>query len=394
MACVVAAGCDRSTGPTTTPTTAPTKPKPAPAPRPATVPNPMVQLASHAHHTCGLRKTSDVLCWGKNTYGQLGDGRRNDSPRLVKVGGVADATAIAVGKDFSCALRRGGTVVCWGNNEDGQLGDGRGVRPGALSLRPVAVGGLRGVQQIVTGEYHACARQGSGQVACWGNAGNGQLGTDEARAIGMPRVIGQLKPVRHLSSGGSHVCALERSGVIKCWGRNTEGQLGDGKSGSRIKPVQVASLEDVVDVVSGSNHSCARTRSGAVACWGDNKAGQLGPGARGPKSNTPVTVPGLRGVVELAGGGRHNCARLDSGRVVCWGANEAGQLGHRSSATHRSQPTPVRNVGDAVALALGEAHSCAVRTTGTVACWGTQDYGALGPHRIARLEIDRERVLR
>lgn len=366
----------------------PTPPKPRPAvqppARPAATPvNAVIELASQSFHTCARRQGGDVLCWGKNTYGQLGDGRREDSARLVKVAGLADAAELVVGRDFSCARRRAGSVVCWGNNEDGQLGDGRGMKPGALSLRPVKVAGLRAPQQLSAGEYHACALEQGGVVKCWGNGGNGQIGSDAQRAFGMPLTIERLGAVVQLASGSSHVCALEKVGVVKCWGRNTEGQLGDGKSGSRIKAVTVLGLEDAVELASGHRHTCARRSTGTVTCWGDNARGQLGPNAgREPKSHVPVEVPGLSSVVQLAGGGEHTCARLQSGRLVCWGGNAAGQLGHKSSITARPTPTAVRGMGDAVDLALGAAHTCAVRRSGEVACWGDAEYGALGPYRL------------
>lgn len=374
-------GCPQQTPQTSPPRSTPVA-RPAPPPAAAPV-NPVVELSSQSFHTCARRQAGDVLCWGKNTYGQLGDGRRQDSSRLVKVTGLADAVELVTGRDFSCARRRGGSVVCWGNNEDGQLGDGRGMKPGALSLRPVKVAGLRAPQQLTAGEYHACVLEQGGAVRCWGNGDNGQIGSDAQRAFGMPLTIERLNAISQIASGSSHVCALEKAGIVKCWGRNTEGQLGDGKSGSRIKAVTVANLEDAVELVSGHRHSCARRRGGTVACWGDNARGQLGPNAgRQPKSNVPVDVPGLSAVVQLAGGGEHTCARLQSGRVVCWGGNTAGQLGHKSSVTVRPVPTAVRGMGDAVDLALGAMHTCAARKTGEVACWGDAEYGALGPYRL------------
>ncbi len=350
-----------------------------------------VQIASRNTHTCAVHEDGSVACWGRNTYGQLGNGTRDDVTGAVQVVGVRDAVQVGVGRDFSCALRRTGNVVCWGNNEDGQLGDGRGARPGALSTRPVNVAGLRAVKQISLGEYHACALGGDARVRCWGNSANGQIGSDRQRAFNAPLSIGGLEAVREVASGGSHVCALERSGTIKCWGRNTEGQLGDGKSGSRVRAVVVAGVADAQHVASGLNHSCAVRRNGRVVCWGANDMRQLGPAAGvDRKRGTPVAVEGLTSVVQLAGGGGHSCARLQSGRVVCWGGNAAGQLGHLSSAQFRSQPTPVRGVADAVDLALGQAHSCAVRRTGEVACWGNRDDGALGPHPLVAETLTRQ----
>jgi alpha-tubulin suppressor-like RCC1 family protein len=42
---------------------------------------------------------------------------------------------------------------------------------------------------------------------------------------------------------------------------------------------------------------------------------------------SPGTVDVLGGVASLAGGIGHACARMTSGGVRCWGANQAGQLG-------------------------------------------------------------------
>jgi alpha-tubulin suppressor-like RCC1 family protein len=376
-------GCRFSTTPSSKPP-APT-PTPVAEPRPAPVTSgvtdPVLEVASRFQHTCVRRKSGTVLCWGRNVYGQIGGNGRADSPRAVKTP-VTGASELAVGRDFSCA-RRATDVLCWGNNEDGQLGDGRGGKPGALSLQPVKVAALGRVTQISAGEYHACALDGAGAVWCWGSAGNGQLGTDAQRAYAKPVRISQLKAAKRISAGANHVCAVESSGTVHCWGRNTEGQLGDGKSGSRIKPVQVAGIEDAVDVVSGHNHSCAIRSGGSVACWGDNAFGQLGPGAGNErKRSTPVAVAGLSGVARAAGGEAHTCAVLTTGRAMCWGGNDQGQAGQKTTVSRIPKPTAVRGVSDAVGLGLGAAHSCAARKTGDVACWGTAEYGALGPYRL------------
>ena len=357
-----------------------TRPQPTPTPTQRTPVDPIVELASRSEHTCALRKSGTVLCWGRNDYGQLGDGRQRDSARLVKVAGLVDATAIATGHDFSCALRKGGSVVCWGNNFDGQLGDGRGARSGAMSLRATRVTGLQEAVAISTGEYHACALERGGTVACWGNGDDGQIGLDTQRAFATPQPISPLEPVAEVAVGWSHVCVRETGGQAKCWGRNTEGQLGDGKSGSRIKPVTVKTIRDVVELVSGYDHSCARTRDGRVWCWGDNSAGQLGPMARGePKTYEPVEVRDLGQVVQLAAGDEHSCARLRSGQVVCWGSNAKGQLG--PGAAPRAARVGARGIDDAVDLALGARHTCVLRGGGEVTCWGDGQRSALGPYR-------------
>ena len=63
-----------------------------------------------------------------------------------------------------------------------------------------------------------------------------------------------------------------------CWGANTYGQLGDGTTERRLGPVSVAGLRDVIELAVGGYHTCARTQDNAVWCWGANYRGQLGLG--------------------------------------------------------------------------------------------------------------------
>ncbi len=370
--------------PQTTPPPRPPAPvaKPTPpAPRGPT--NPIVDVSSQSFHSCARRKSGDVLCWGRNTYGQLGDGSRTNSERMVAVAGLSDATQVVTGRDFSCALRKAGAVVCWGNNEDGQLGDGRGAKVGAKSPRPVKVGNLGRVTQLSSGDWHVCALEAAGGVKCWGNGENGQIGSDAKRAFASPVAIEQLGKTSEIASGANHVCARQSDGRVKCWGRNTEGQLGDGKSGSRIKPVFVSGIAAAQSVWSGHTFSCVGLERGAIRCWGDNKKAQLGPeGGRDPKWNAPIPLSGIKSVAQIVGGESHACARLQSGRVMCWGNNEGGRAVGKGTGVV-GKPTAVRGVSDAVALAAGAGHTCAVAASGQVSCWGASVDDAVGRYRLA-----------
>ena len=104
-------------------------------------------------HTCALSSAGTVKCWGRNVFGQLGDGSTDNSAVPVGVTNLTGVTSIATGGAHSCALLANGTVRCWGLNFYGQLGNGTTTN----SSTPVAVSGLSGVSNITTGDSHTCA---------------------------------------------------------------------------------------------------------------------------------------------------------------------------------------------------------------------------------------------
>ena len=164
-----------------------------------------------------------------------------------------------------------------------------------------------------------------------------------------------------LAAGSGHTCARTSTGEVYCWGKNDSGQLGRGStSGIKSTPQQVKGvggngfLSGVVELALGFTHTCARTSAGAVYCWGKNSSGQLGIGIEGDAKGTPQQVKGvggngfLSGVVELVAGSEHTCARTSKaagGAVYCWGKNSFGQLGIGIEGDAKGTPQQVQGVG-------------------------------------------------
>jgi len=192
------------------------------------------------------------------------------------VTGLSDAVQLIAGGDFSCARRKAGSVVCWGNNQDGQLGDGRGAKVGVWSTKPTAVAGLSDAKDIGAGDNFACALRRGGQVLCWGEGANGQVGAGADRAYPLPQTVTGLSSVTSLAVGGKHVCVAEGSGRVMCWGRNNEGQLGDGEMISRFAARPVKGLSDAHSLICGGRHCCARRPAAgemdARVSWGSGLA--------------------------------------------------------------------------------------------------------------------------
>lgn len=184
-----------------------------------------------------------------------------------------------------------------------------------------------------------------------------------------------------VNAGGGHTCAIRASGDAVCWGDNANGQLGDGTMTRRATPALVGVISNITAISAGSAHTCAAS-GGRVYCWGSNNRGQAG-SAPSASVTSPQQVGTLMGVTHVAAGGEFSCA-IASGEVWCWGRNGVGQLGNQGT-TDSFAPRAVRDpddlpngIDDAVDIAAGAEHACAVRTDGTVLCWGSNIDRQLG----------------
>ena len=284
---------------------------------------------------------------------------------------VPSFKAIAAGGG-TCAITASGGVLCWGHG-----------RP-----FPLPVSGLESrVQAVAVGSSHACALTEAGAVKCWGRNSGGQLGDGTTIDRSTPvDAVGLTSGVQAVTAGYEHTCALTSGGGVKCWGQNDTGQLGDGTTVDHTTPVDVAGLAGGVQAVTAGGtlmqlsfkppviksygHTCALTTSGAVLCWGANDSGQLG-NALTPEVHTPIAVPDLvTGVQAIAAGFGHTCALTVDGGAKCWGANWSDQLGSGAGLARPALAYVIGLERGVQAIAAGGDHSCALMAGGGVKCWG------------------------
>lgn len=195
-----------------------------------------------------------------------------------------------------------------------------------------------------------------------------------------------------LSDGKFHACYIDRAGGVKCRGYNASGQLGRGAAAASLDILPLGPVlgldSGVAEVAAGGSHTCALMNTGTVKCWGYGQFGQMGNGLSNAVQDEPVDVVELAGnVVDIAAGEYHTCALISNGKVQCWGLNGAGQLGNGVIQEYlgRNKPSDVTGLPMAAKMiTAGTGHTCAVLTDGSMWCWGNDEYGQLGDGTVVK----------
>lgn len=317
--------------------------------------------------TCEVRTDGSAWCWGRNDFGQVGDGTTTLRTRPTRV--VGDGWArIDTGGGSTCGVKTDGSLWCWGLNNFGQLGGSDKKR----ASQPRRVGSDTNWRSVSASWTHACATRTDGSLWCWGQNLHGQLGIGKtsSRSDGPLRVAGSRRWAE-VSAGEWHTCGVAASGAALCWGNNAFGQVGDGTTALRVKPALVAGGRTYSRIETSWARTCAIAIGGQAWCWGDNTNGELGNGTRAD-STTPVGVAGGRSWVALALTNHATCATEVDGQVFCWGDNRYGQLG-RASVGQALAPVATGLTSTGAEVAGGWYHFCGGGT-----CWGANDSGQFG----------------
>jgi alpha-tubulin suppressor-like RCC1 family protein len=336
--------------------------------------------------SCARTSGTTGKCWGRNTFGQLGDGNSNHVNVATAVTGATTAGRIATGPVHSCSTNPANTSLsCWGYGYSGQLGNNSsgtsnlnfaavpvlnvGLTPySGTSITALATGGDS------TGFYygHSCMID-NGTVRCWGYNSNGQLGdgtTSQRATVPSTGLLGTS--ATDVAAGDYFTCAIGSGGLVYCWGLNASGQLGDGTVVDKLTPTSTG-LSPAINISAGARHACAIDSANNLSCWGDNTSGQIGTGVTGGSFNTPQAVGS--GYAKVVAGKNHTCALTTAGAVKCWGANPMGQLGDgTTTGTNAPGATPIAS--GALDISVGWDHSCARTSTG-IQCWGRGLMGQL-----------------
>jgi alpha-tubulin suppressor-like RCC1 family protein len=336
-------------------------------------------VSAGGRHTCAVKTTGTLWCWGSNNNGELGVGITIPES-LVPVQESTDASdwaTVSAGDLYTCAVKTTGTLWCWGYNFHGQLGDGTTTD----SFVPVQESShASDWATVAAGISHTCAVKTTGTLWCWGDNDSGQLGDGTTTDSLVPvQESTDASDWASVSAGAFHTCAVKTTGTLWCWGSNFSGELGDGTTTDSLVPVQESThASDWASVSAGAFHTCAVKTTGTLWCWGYNNNGQLGDGTT---TNSTAPVQESTDASDWAtvdAGFFYTCAVKTAGTLWCWGRNIAGQLGD-GTTTGSLVPVQVStHASDWATVSAGDEHTCAVKATGTLWCWGSNFSGELG----------------
>ena len=415
--------------------------------------NNWVAIAAGQYHTVGLKSDGTLWAWGWNRYGQLGDGTTTDRWSPVQESTHANNwVAIAAGYSHTVALKWDGTFWAWGGNGDGQLGDGTTISRyspvqaacfysiSSTGASYSAEGGESSIGVTATSAICAwTAVSNDGWITITGGAsgsGNGTVTYTVAANSGLARtgtmiIAGQTFTVNQsaeatpptgsiLINNGVEVTnttsvildlsAFDPHGISEICISNADSCI----SWEPFRPLKVWTLEpgdgpktvyawfkdslgnantapctdtitldtgaqtNWISMAAGQSYTVALKSDGTLWAWGWNFYGQLGDGTTTNRSSPVQESTHANNWVAIAVGESHTVALKSDGTLWAWGNNIAGQLGD-GTTTNRSSPVQESTHANTwVAMAAGGAHTVALKSDGTLWAWGWNAYGQLG----------------
>ena len=327
--------------------------------------------------------TPMLMTWGNNASGQLGDNTvaKKSNPVQTIAGGI-NWKQVSCGYQYTAAIKTDGTLWFWGNNVTyGQFGDNTVVNKSS-PVQTITFGS--NWKQVSCSNTNTAAVKTDGTLWCWGRNSYGGLGDNSAirRSSPVQTVAGGTN-WKQVSIGFTHTAAVKSDGTLWCWGDNFYGQLGDNTRTGRSSPVQTVTIGTNWKQVSCGLYTTAAIKTdGTLWTWGINDNGELADNTILKKSSPVQTVAYGTNWKQVSCTGNNMAAIKTDGTLWCWGRNSYGQLG---DYTILSKSSPVQTVayGTNWKQVSSGYSPAAIKTDGSIWTWGRNNFGQLGDNTIS-----------
>lgn len=241
----------------------------------------------------------------------------------------------ALGFGHMLMLTENGEVYGWGRNSDGQVGNGKTGKTKDPQKLP-----LQNIAQIAAGGKFSLALDRDGQLWGWGDNKYHQISPEKTERFPSPVKIdtGDID-IAFVDAQGSGVVLLDRQGTVWTWGWNSVFQLGYETHNARSQkeeysasPAPVSLPLPAVTVETYESQTMAVLEDGSMWSWGNNSYGQLGHGFSSSASKGELPGECWRAedgrVALILNGSGCTMGILEDGRMIVAGFNSKfGDLG-------------------------------------------------------------------
>ena len=182
------------------------------------------------HNTvAAIDEDGNLWIWGTNEYGQTGNGKTTDiEPTPINVMPGMRFIDVDVSSFCAFAIDESGNLWSWGRNKYGDLGDGTTED----RYEPIQITkGLSFSAVYTAGSYLAFDEYGG--IWSWGRMKE-YLWYDE-EFLSVPTEIMKGTNVKQIASGVFHIMFINEEGELWSCGKNQWGQVGDGTKNERSR---------------------------------------------------------------------------------------------------------------------------------------------------------------
>lgn len=251
----------------------------------------------------------------------------------------------------------------------------------------------------VAGSAYMLALTESGEVYGWGSGGSGQIGKNGLE-VPRPRFVDLGGRVVSVAANANSSFFVMEDGKVKVLGSGNAGAFASGEEARFTRfdshgfgtesPITIPKLENVVQVASTQNTMAGLRRDGTVAVWGTNECGLLGfKDAQGSSFVAPgiLEMKGLPKIKAVASAATAFSALDAEGHLWAWGDNQSRQLGTGAGTDSYAEPRRLNIPGTVRSFAMSPGAGFAVTTDGAVWRWGSNAWGMLAAGRDESLRL-------
>lgn len=189
----------------------------------------ITSVESRASTTCATTDDQKIYCW-YNFYGdtvQSAEKIESLTPIEINTDGKLvgqKISKLSIGRDFVCVLTQSSNIYCWGSGSGGELGNGKKLNSKKL-VQVENSGVLKDVKivSITSGESHSCVLSDAGKTYCWGDNYYGELGNGTVTDSFVPTAVSMSgKQFVSVISYSDYTCAIDDTNQFYCWGRRKD----------------------------------------------------------------------------------------------------------------------------------------------------------------------------